>query len=76
MRQLWCVTCGQPRTIDTVQPLRGHGPTTCLKCGGRLFTTDKATAAQWTPAWLLTESDRRFLRSLRIGTASAREVVR
>ena len=70
---LWCLTCGSTRTVDSEQPLAGPGPTTCFKCGDVGFSSEKRLAPRITPAWLVTEKDRRLLKSLRIGSGAARD---
>lgn len=72
-RQLLCYQCGAPRTLDPDGVyMNDRAPLTCFRCGGSKFVADRCHVAADIPrgAWLLTEHDRRLLRSLRIGRAS------
>jgi hypothetical protein len=67
---MFCARCGATRTLG--HGLVGAGYLTCFRCGGVNFVNDQARCLSvlGDSVFIITASDRQFLRSLRIARGS------
>ena len=69
-RTVFCARCSATRTLG--QGLAGSGYLTCFRCGGVNFLNDRAKCLAVIPdgSFVVTASDRQFLRAMRIARGS------
>lgn len=60
---LWCLGCGHGKLYD---PAVAGLHLWCVHCGSDRFTADQRSCPVFPSGWVVTQHDRRFLRSLRI----------
>lgn len=63
--QFYCCRCGQSRTFAP-RAVRGLELLACLRCGSCSFTNQKGFAPDLPAGFLVTQSDRFFLKAMRI----------
>lgn len=79
-RTIFCLLCGQTRTLSLTQGYRPYASEgeqlACLRCGGETFTADERRRPIFPKGYLVTSFDRGFLRRLGIATRSTETISR